>query len=149
MRKMIDLYVAKRDCPGDEACEELSLPATPYELLDVMDRVRPGSPEELDYSVEENHGCEFLASYILPAPDLFALNALCEKLAGLDERQTIAFHGLVQMEAQKQEAQLSMQHLLDLAYSVDCCHVVDALNDSQLGRFYVENGFISNRLAFG
>ena len=141
MRKMIDLYVAKRDCPGDEAYAMLSLPTTPYELLDVMDRVRPNGPEELDYSVEEYRGCEFLAPYILPAPDLFALNSLCEKLAGLNERQAVAFHGLVQMEAKKQEAQLSMQHLLDLAYSVDCCHVVDALSDSQLGKFYVDNEF--------
>ena len=143
MRKMIDLYVAKRDCPGDEAYAMLSLPATPYELLDIMDRVRPNGPEELDYSVEEYRGCEFLAPYILPAPDLFALNALCEQLAELDERQAIAFHGLVQMEAQKHEAKLSMQNLLDLAYSAECCHVVDALSDSQLGRFYVDNDFFA------
>jgi len=32
---------------------------------------------------------------------------------------------------------------MSLAQNVDCCHVVDeALNDSQLGRFYAENGFI-------
>lgn len=32
--------------------------------------------------------------------------------------------------------------LVDLAYSTECCHVVgEARNDSQLGRFYAENGF--------
>lgn len=32
--------------------------------------------------------------------------------------------------------------MIDLAYSTDCCHVINATSDEQLGRFYAENDFI-------
>ena len=37
-----------------------------------------------------------------------------------------------------------MQNLRDLAISAgaDCCHVVGATSDAELGRFYAENGFM-------
>lgn len=39
--------------------------------------------------------------------------------------------------------ELTLQRLLDLAYSVDCCHVVpEVRDDAALGRFYVENEFL-------
>ena len=37
---------------------------------------------------------------------------------------------------------ITMQDLRDLAASTDCCHVVDATDDAQLGRFYAENDFV-------
>ena len=59
----------------------------------------------------------------------------------------IAFEGLVQMEVdelcQTNGGELTLQRLLDLAYSVDCCHVVPGIrDDAALGRFYVENEFL-------
>lgn len=33
--------------------------------------------------------------------------------------------------------------MVDLAYSTDCCHVVEGVTtDAQLGEFYAENGFM-------
>lgn len=143
MREVFDLYVEKQGTPDDYVCAEITLPATQYELLEVMDWVRPGSPDQLDFFVEQyRSGFEFLAPHILPTANLFSLNALAEKLAELDDRQAVAFHGLVVMESGPKGEKLSLQRLLDLAYSADCCHVVDALSDSQLGRFYAENGFV-------
>ena len=142
MRSIFDVYLAKADSPGDNAYATLSLPAGPYELLDALERVRPDGPNDVDMMVEEYYGYEYLAPYILPQPDLYGLNALAEKLSKLTEDGAIAFHGLVQMEAGKADSHLSIQRLLDLAYSTDCCHVVAALNDSQLGRFYADNGFV-------
>ena len=142
MRSIFDVYLAKRDGPGDEAVANLSLPARPYEILDALEKVRPDSPAGVDLMVEEYHGYQYLARHILPQPDLYGLNALAEKLSELTEDEAIAFHGLVQMEADKQNSRLSIQRLLDLAYSTDCCHVVDALNDGQLGLFYADNGFV-------
>ena len=46
------------------------------------------------------------------------------------------------MEAKKSDQPLPITRVLDLAYSTECCHVVDACNDEELGRFYAENGFI-------
>lgn len=46
------------------------------------------------------------------------------------------------MEQEKNEGQISIHTLLQLAHNADCCHVVgEARNDSQLGRFYAENDF--------
>ena len=143
MRSVIDVYLAKRDGPGDEAYATLSLPARPYEILDALERVRPDGPDDVDLAVEEYHGFSYLAPYILPQPDLYGLNALAEKLSELNEYEATAFHGLVRMEADKADGKLSVRRLLDLAYSTDCCHVVaDVLNYSQLGRFYADNGFV-------
>ena len=143
MRSVFEVYLAKRDCPGDEAYATLSLPAGPYDILDALEKVRPDGTDDLDLMVEEYHGFSYLAPYILSQPDLYGLNALAEKLSEFTEYEAAAFHGLVIIEAGKTDGQLSHQRLLDLAYSTDCCHVVaDALNDSQLGRFYADNGFV-------
>ena len=143
MYSVFDIYLTKRGGLNDEAYATLSLPASPYEILDALEKARPDSPNEVDLMVEEYHGCEYLAKYILPQSDLYGLNALAEKLSELTDDEVIAFHGLVQTEADKQDSRISIQRLLDLAYSTDCCHVVaDALNDSQLGRFYADNGFV-------
>ena len=143
MGSVFDVYLAKRDGPGDEAVANLSLPAAPYEILDALERVRPDGPDDVDLAVEEYHGFSYLAPYILPQPDLYGLSALAEKLSELNEYESTAFHGLVRMEAGKADGKLSVRRLLDLAYSTDCCHVVaDVLNYSQLGRFYADNGFV-------
>ena len=143
MRSVFDVYLAKRDSPGDEAYATLSLPAGPYEIMDALERVRPDGPDDVDLAVEEYHGFSYLAPYILPQPDLYGLNALAEKLSGLNEYEATAFHGLVRMEADKSDGKLSVRRLLDLAYSTDCCYVAgDVLNYSQLGRFYAENSFV-------
>ena len=143
MHSVLEVYLAKRDSTGDEAYATLSLPAGPHEILDVLEKVRSDGPNDVDLMVEEYYGYEYLAKYILPQPDLYGLNALAEKLSEFTEYEATAFHGLVIMEAGKADGQLSLQRLLDLAYSTDCCHVVaDALNDSQLGRFYADNGFV-------
>ena len=138
MRSVFDVYIGARGRPSTE----LTLPAHPYEILDAYERL---SSNQLDHSaplVEEYNEFEYLEPYIELQTDICGLNALAEKLSELTDDEAIAFHGLVQMEAKKQNGQLSLQRLLDLAYSTDCCHVVDALNDRQLGRFYAENGFV-------
>ena len=53
MRSVFDVYLAKRDSPGDEAYATLSLPARPYVILDALERVRPDGPEDVDLAVEE------------------------------------------------------------------------------------------------
>ena len=131
MGSVFDVYLAKRDGPGDEAYANLSLPASPYEILDALEKIRPDGPDDVDLMVEEYHGFSYLAPHILPQPDLYGLNALAEKLSELNEYEATAFHGLVLMEAGKQDSRLSIQRLLDLAYSTDCCHIVaDAMTPS-------------------
>lgn len=74
---------------------------------------------------------------------LIELNDLAERLTRLSDIQRTALQGLIQMETAKEGSGISVNRLRDLTESVDCCHVVrEARNDSQLGRFYAENGFV-------
>ncbi len=76
------------------------------------------------------------------ALDPYALNALAEKLDALTDRQRDAFEGLVTMAIQRSGA-AALGDLYDFAASVDECHVLyEVQNDAELGRFYVDNGFV-------
>ena len=141
MNKVFELYIANalRD---EERYAVLDLPATPYEMLDALERAGCRSSEEAYYQVEEYLDFEYLESVISPDCSLNHLNALAEKLSELNDRQNITFEGLLRMEQEKNEGQISIHTLLQLAHNADCCHVVgEARNDSQLGRFYAENDF--------
>ena len=142
MNKVFELYIANalRD---EERYAVLDLPATPYEMLDALERAGCRSSEEAYYQVEEYLDFEYLESVISPDCSLNHLNALAEKLSGLDDRQSIAFEGLLRMEQEKKEGQIPIHTLIQLAHNADCCHVLgEARNDSQLGRFYAENDFL-------
>lgn len=143
MRKIFNVYLARAATPYSEAYADLDLPATPYELLDTMDKLRLSEGEAPYLQINEYFDFEGLAPLLSGDASLYELNALAQKFTELDERQRISFKGLVQMEVDKKQGLIQVPRLIDLAYSTDCCHVVDAMNDSQLGRFYAENGFIS------
>lgn len=141
MNKVFQVYVAAKDTL-DGRSATLCLPATPYELLDVLDKTQVKDIEELYVQVEEYHRFSQIAPYLDGEADLCELNTLAQKLSELDDQQSISFEGLVKMEAQKQEP-FGIPRLIDLAYSADCCHVVpEASDDAALGRFYAENGFV-------
>jgi hypothetical protein len=143
LNEIMDVYIAKANAPESEACATLTLPAMPFEFFDALDKARVQQGDELYFEVSEYHDFEFMEPYISDADNLVELNALCQKLSELDERQSAVFEGLLKMEVSKKAGSISLGKLIDLAYSADCCHVVDtALNDSQLGRFYAENGFV-------
>ena len=119
------------------------MPATDYELLDALDKLRLSTADKLYFDICDYYGYNYLAPFISDALNLYELNALSRKLADLNPAQQTAFAGLLKMEVEKRDGDILVPKLIDLAYSADCCHVVaEALNDSQLGRFYADNGFI-------
>ncbi len=141
MRSVFQIYVAANNYSTGRSTT-LCLPATPYELLDVLDRARVMDVGELYVQIEEYHRFPQLAPFLTGKADLCELNALAQKLSELDERQSASFEGLVAMEIEKRES-FGIPRLIDLAYSADCCHVVpEARDDAALGRFYAENGFV-------
>lgn len=141
MRSVFQIYAAAKDAL-DGRSATLCLPATPYELLDVLDRARVKDVGELYVQIEEYHRFPQLAPFLDGELDLCELNALAQKLSELDERQSASFEGLVNMEIEKREL-FGIPRLIDLAYSADCCHVVpEVRDDAALGRFYAENGFV-------
>ena len=122
---------------------ELDLPATDYELLDALDKLRLANGEPIQLEVCNYYDFAYLAPFLGDTSNLYELNALSRKLADLNPAQQTAFAGLLKMEIEKRDGDILIPKLIDLAYSADCCHVVaETLNDSQLGRFYADNGFI-------
>ena len=142
-KKIISIYMGN---PDNSNHAELELPATPWEMVDAMDRLRLSEGQEPYWQVEDMGRYEFLAPH-LDGYDLYQFNALAEKLRTFGDVDAVAFEGLVQMELDKlyqnNGGELTLRRVLDLAYSVDCCHVVpEVRDDTALGRFYVENDFL-------
>ena len=132
--------------PDNDNGTTLDLPAKPWELLDALERLRLREGQEPYWQVEDLGRYDFLEPH-LDKCGLYQFNALAEQLSTFNEADAIAFEGLVQMESDKlhQEngGEPTIQRMLDLAYSVDCCHVVpEVRDDAALGKFYVENDFL-------
>ena len=148
-KKIFGIYLAKLDAPNSEAHARLELPASPLELHDAMDKVQLQENEELYLEIDDYYGFEYLAPHLTELDaSLNELNDLAGRLAVLDETEQEAFDGLLRLEIQRKAESnsgiLTMQDLRDLAISAgaDCCHVVGATSDAELGRFYAENGFM-------
>lgn len=142
-KKIISIYMGN---PDNSNHAELELPATPWEMVDAMDRLRLSEGQDPYWQVEDMGRYEFLAPH-LDGYDLYQFNALAEKLRTFSDVDAVAFEGLVQMDLDKlwqnNGGELTLRRVLDLAYSVDCCHVVPGItDDAALGRFYVENDFL-------
>ena len=124
-----------------DAYAEARLPLTPYELLDTLDRLRMAPEDEPRWGV-----CEYLDHSELRdrfgSGSFYALNALCTKLAEMTAWEHTAFEGLVEAQKHRSAEAIPLDTLIDFAYGARQCHVVPARTDAELGRFYVDNGFV-------
>lgn len=124
---------------------EMDLPASDYEMLDLMERFRL-EPGQLPYvevlKVREQY--DYLEKCIHELPDIYQLNALAKKLSELTSPQDMAaFEGLVGKEIQQELIPIPLPRLIDFACSTEECVLADgAMTDFQLGRFLVEHDFI-------
>ncbi len=126
----------------DEAIAELTLPAMPYVLQDAMERAHLDDGEPMFIDLTDYTEFSFLEPYLEDANDLYALNALAEKLMSLEHWQVDALEGLILMETEKREP-FGLPRIYDLAASAGECQVLyDARTNEELGRFYVDNGFV-------
>ena len=142
MAKVFSVFTYREATEDGVIPEYLDLPATPYEQMDMLDKLHLEESDAPKFMLGDLYSFGFLSKRLDGKYDLPELNALAEKLAELDEREVTALAGLVQMDEAKQGAPIGLPRLIDLAYSTECCHVVgEALNDTQLGRFCAENGF--------
>ena len=142
-KRIFQVYISGEDT-SSEAYARLDLPASPWQLLDALDKARCRDADILYLEIDDYYDYEDLAN-ILSAMELslMELNDLARRLSNLDARQRTAFEGILRMELLKGKEGVTVQRLRDFTESVDCCHVIpEALNASQLGRFYAENGFV-------
>lgn len=148
-KKIFHVYLAKESVPNNESYAKLDLPASPWEVVDALDKVRLNEGEQLYMEIEDYDAFEYLSPHLDGLDiSLNELNDLAALLSVLDEVQEVAFEGLFSIEVQRKVnangGVITLQDLRDLAVSAktDCYHVVDAADDAQLGRFYAENEFI-------
>ena len=126
--------------PDKDIYVTLDVPAEPWAVLDAWERLRLAPNAKVEWEIE-NYG-EFpdLFPALASGEDFPALNALAERLAGLDSRQRTAFEGLVRLQDGRP---MEPDALIALTEQARYCHVVaEATDDASLGRFYAENGFI-------
>lgn len=121
----------------------MDLPATNYEMLDALERLQLKPGDKPDWEIIWSSGFHFLRVHLAGECDLYQLNALATRLGQMNSSDKIAFEGLFNMEVAKKYGPISIVTMVDLAYSTDCCHVVEGVTtDAQLGEFYAENGFM-------
>ena len=107
MKQVFKVELSHSDMQN-EACATVSLPATAYELRDMLDMLRLSDRAEenkwLRLITEESaSGWDFLLlDGILQASDLPMLNALTEKLSQRDPGERCAFEGLFRMDSSMQ-----------------------------------------------
>ena len=98
---------------------ELDLPASGYEMLDMMERLRL-EPGQLPYvevlKVREEY--DYLERCIHEQPDVYQLNALARKLSEFTSMQEMAaFEGLVGKEIGQKAVTIELPRLIDFAHS--------------------------------
>jgi len=141
LSKVFRIYASQ----GRDNYAELDLPASDYEMLDLMERLRlePGKPPYVDI-LEYLETFDYLERCLPGQPNIYQLNVLARKLSEFSGTQDMAaFEGLVGMEMQKGTASIELTRLIDFAHSTDRCVIAEnAMTDFQLGKFLVENEFI-------
>lgn len=139
MRKVFEVELSSKN-----GCTELALPATRYALLDAVEKLELREGERPDWEILQTPACHNIYPYLDPAGGtLSELNALTQRLAQLNEREHAVVEGLAKLAHEQGERPIALSRLIDLAYSTDCCHLVEGVvTDAQLGRFCAENGFI-------
>jgi hypothetical protein len=142
--KAFELEISNPKQEETRATARLILPATPYELADALDKIRIDVPRGI--CSLENVYCEleYLPQFINPDVNLYDLNHLAYRLYNLSEWELDCFEGMVMMDAvQTQYAPIPMERLINMTHSMDHCHIAyEAHNDTSLGMFYAENGFV-------
>ena len=139
MRKVFEVELASED-----RCTELTLPASPYALLDAVEKLELADGETPRWEILRMPSCGHLSPYLDHSGALPELNALTQRLSELGESELHIMEGLIRMEQpQPGITPVPLSHLIDMAYSTDCCHLVEeATDDLTLGRFCAENGFV-------
>ena len=119
---------------------ELDLPATDYELFDLMEQLQLNDPNRIYLEIHPVEEYGYLDQRI-QEPGLFQLNALAKRLAELDTHGMAAFEGLAAMDLQKGVKTIPAPLLINYACSGDSCHVVeDAVTDAELGCHAITHG---------
>ena len=143
MSRPIFYAYASRRGPEGNTKAFLTLPATPYEMLDMLDELRLGADDVIKVRIDEYYGFLSVAPLLADQNDLLELNALAQKLSELDDEQATVFEGLLEIKIRAKEGPIELPDIINMAHSTQSCRMIgEALNDSQLGLYCAENGLV-------
>lgn len=141
---IFELEISRYNPYGANFVTEVSLPATAYELNDAMDQAC--ITDESIYSMEVlNCELEYLSQFLSSEANLHEMNHLANRLAALSKWELDCFEGMVMMDAAKSGYEpIALERLINMTHSTAHCQVVyEASDDLSLGKFYAENGFVT------
>lgn len=145
MKKVFDIHATKPGRPYNAPTVDISLPAAPYELLDVQERLRAANASEVTVQITYAHISKYLNLLPIEHGGLYEVNALAEKMSTFEDWQQEAFDGLVKADAFKSDKPVPVSRLIDFAYSSECCHVLGGITThKELGEFLVDNELWGN-----
>ena len=140
MKKIFDVHATKLGRAYNAPIVELSLPAAPYELLDVKERLRTANESEVNVQIINSYTSKYLNLLPIEHGGLYEVNALAEKMSSFEDWQQEAFDGLVKADAFKSDKPIPISRLIDFAYSTKCCHMLGGITThKELGEFLVDN----------
>ena len=143
MAKVMRVYLCGQDWTESHEEMYLDLPATPWELVDALEKLNLVCEGDLYLQAEEYYDFDYVQGFIPESTTLSQLNELCAVLDGMDEQDRIGFRGLLQSSAFFDRLNLGFDRLMDLATAKDCYHIAaDVSSDEQFGRFLCQNGFV-------
>lgn len=127
-----------------EVSVPLTLPATPYELADALDKIRLNDPRGSCSLESVDCELEYLPQFLNPNVNLYDLNYLAYRLYNLSEWELDCFEGMVMMDAvQTSYSPIAIERLINMTHSMEHCQIAhEAYDDTSLGKFYAENGFV-------
>lgn len=137
--KILSVYLhndRKRNC-----CAYLTLPATPYQLLDAVEKLRIQEGDKPTCTISSLCAFTYLFPVLPKDPNIYALNILAQRLTALSEAGKAVFESLVGMESGKNPGRIPLEQLVSMAQSAKgYCVISDVHTYTELGRHYVENG---------
>ena len=142
--KFFTLEISRPGLFGANTAATLTLPATPYELADALDKARI-TDDRVIYSTEIlDCKLDYLPQFLGPGVNIHELNHLAQRLTALSEWELDCFEGLVMMDTiQTEYAVIPIERLINMTHSTADCQVVyEAHDDRSLGKFYADNGFV-------
>jgi len=141
--KIFEVELSRWNPSGANPSAQITLPATPYELADALEKAR--ITEDSVYSVELlSCKLDYLPQFISPDINLYELNHLTHRLSALSKWELDCFEGMVMMDAvQTQYAPIPVDRLINMTHSMAHCQVAyEAHDDASLGKFYADNDFV-------
>lgn len=142
--RIFELEISRPGSFGANTAATLTLPATPYELADALDKARI-TDDRVIYSIEIlDCKLDYLPQFLGTGVNIHELNHLAQRLAALSEWDMDCFEGMVMMDTVRtQYAPIAVERLINMTHSTaDCQIVYEAHDNESLGKFYAENGFV-------